>query len=120
VWGGIPVIEVMLPYVFTYGVKKLGILTIERFIEVLSENPARIIGLYPVKGSVTPSSDADIITTDPSKYVKIAADSLHHKVDWTTFEGVSLTGWPKYVVVNGRLLLSDGELIGENRLVRYI
>ncbi|MCD6340847.1 MAG: dihydroorotase family protein [Desulfurococcales archaeon] len=119
-WGGIPVIEVMLPFVFTYGVKKLGILTIERFIEVVSENPARIIGLYPVKGSITLGSDADIIVIDPNKYVKVTADSLHHKVDWTPFEGMLLTGWPKYVVVNGRLLLSDGELIGENRLVRYI
>ncbi len=119
-WGGIPVIEVMLPFVFTYGVKKLGVLTIERFIEVTSEKPAKIIDLYPAKGSIMPGSDADIVVIDPNRYVKVTADSLHHKVDWTPFEGMLLTGWPRYVVVNGRLLLSDGELVEENRLVRYV
>ncbi|MCD6428450.1 MAG: dihydroorotase family protein [Desulfurococcales archaeon] len=119
-WGGIPVIEVMLPFVFTYGVKKLGVLTIDRFVEVTSENPAKIIGFYPAKGAIMPGSDADIIVIDPNKYVKVTADSLHHKVDWTPFEGMLLTGWPKYVVVNGRLLLSDGELIEENRSVKYV
>ncbi len=119
-WGGIPSVEVMLPLIYTLGIKKLGIITISRFIDLVSRNPAKIMRIYPVKGELAVGSDADIALIDPNTYFKVDASKMHHKVDWTPYEGLELCGWPKYVVINGKLILSDGELIIENRAPKFI
>ncbi len=119
-WGGIPNIEVMFPLVFTIGVKKLGILTIERYVDVTARNPARIMGIWPMKGDISPGFDADIALLDRDRCFKVTADKLHHKVDWSPFEGLELCGWPRYVLVNGKLLLSEGEVLEENRAPKYV
>ncbi len=119
-WGGIPNLETMLPLIFTLGFKKLGLLTLERFIKVTSENPAKIMGIYPTKGSLNVGSDADITLLDSSKCFKVKASELHHKVDWTPYEGVELCGWPRKVFVNGLLVLDEGNVIAENRKPKYL
>ncbi len=119
-WGGIPGLETMFPLVFTYGVKKLGLLTLRRYVEVSSINPARIMGIYPRKGALMVGSDADIAVIDPDLCLKVKADNLHHKVDWTPYEGIELCGWPTHVIVNGYSLIMNRELIRENRRPQYI
>ena len=119
-WGGIPSIEVMLPLVFTLGFKKLGILSLERFIELTSRNPAKIMRIYPIKGELAIGSDADIALIDPNNYIKVRAEDMHHKVDWTPYEGLELYGWPKHVVVNGKVILENRELILESKSPRFI
>ncbi len=109
-WGGAPVLETMFPLVFTLGVKKTGLLTLRRFIEVSSENPAKILGIYPERGALAPGSKADIVLLNPGKCFEVKADKLHHKVDWTPFEGVELCGWPEVTIVNGEVILKDGEI----------
>jgi len=110
-WGGIPNLEVMLPLVFTLGVRKSGLLTLERYVEITSKNPARIAGIYPSKGSLSVGSDADIALVDPNLCFSVSASKLHHKVDWTPFEGLELCGWPRHVIINGKLVLRDREMI---------
>jgi len=119
-WGGIPNLEVMLPLVFTLGVKKLGILTLERYVEVTSENPAKIAGIYPRKGSLHVGSDADIVLIDPNLCFEVRASILHHKVDWTPFEGLELCGWPRHVIINGELVLKDRELVSPRFRGSYV
>ncbi len=110
-WGGIPGLETMLPFLFTKGVKELGILTLQRFVEVTSSNPARIMGIYPRKGAILPGSDADIAVLNPDKCKVVKGVDLHHKCGWTPYEGMELCGWPVHVLVNGSLLIEDGELV---------
>ncbi len=107
-WGGIPGLETMLPLLFTKGVKELGILTLERFIEVTSSNPARIMGVYPKKGALIPGADADIVLMDPGDCKEVKASILHHKVNWTPYEGLRLCGWASTVIVNGEVLIEEG------------
>ena len=109
-WGGIPSLEVMIPLTYTLGCKRLGILTLERFIDVISVNPAKIVGLYPRKGSLMPGADADIVLLEPNVCFKVDASKLHQKVDWSPYEGLELCGWPKYVLINGYLVLDNGVL----------
>lgn len=110
-WGGIPNLEVMLPLVFTLGVRKSRILTIERYVEITSRNPSRIAGIYPRKGSLQVGSDADIVLIDPDLCFRVTADKLHHKVDWTPFEGLELCGWPRHVIINGQLVMREREVV---------
>jgi len=109
-WGGIPGLETMLPLIYTVGFKKLGLLSLRRYTEVTSENPARIMGIYPRKGTLSVGADADIVLLDPNLCIKVKGEELHHKVGWTPYEGLELCGWPKYVIVNGEILIQDREL----------
>ncbi len=119
-WGGIPGLETMLPLIYTLGFRKLGFLSLKRFIEVTSENPARIMGIYPRKGSLSVGADADIALIDPDHCIKVKGEELHYKVGWTPYEGLELCGWPKYVIVNGELLIQDRELNEKAKPGKYL
>ncbi len=118
-WGGLPVIELIIPLAYTFGVKK-NILSFDRFIEVVSTNPAKITRLYPRKGVLTPGSDADIVVLSTSECKAVKAEELHHKVDWNPFEGVEMCGWPLHVIVNGKPVIVDKELVGKPGLGEYV
>lgn len=118
-WGGIPVIELIIPFTYTYGVRK-GLISFSRFIELVSTNPAKIVKLYPKKGVITPGSDADIVVLNTNKPKIVDPENLHHKVDWCPFEGMELYGWPLHVIVNGTIVIRDGELVAKPGIGKYL
>ena len=84
----------------------------QRFVELNSANAARLYGLYPRKGTIAVGSDADIAIWDPEKKVTLSNAMLHHNVDYTPYEGRTLTGWPVTVLSRGELVCHEGELLG--------
>ncbi len=111
-WGGIPNLEIMMPFLYTFGVEGRRI-SVETFIDVTSRNPARILGVYPVKGEIAIGSDADLVVLETRKPRRISASTHHHKVDWTPWEGLELKGHPLHLLVNGVPIIEKGELVGE-------
>jgi dihydroorotase (multifunctional complex type) len=111
-WSGVPSLEVMIPLLYTLGFLQ-GRLSLKRLIEVVAENPAKILGVYPVKGSLSVGSHADIVVLDTRRSRVISARSHHHKVEWNPWEGVELRGVPYHVFVNGHVIVEKGELVGE-------
>ena len=109
--NGIPGIETRLPLLFSEGVGK-GRIELTRFVELTAANPARIYGLYPRKGTIAVGSDADIAIWDPQREVKITNDILHHDVDYTPYEGMTVKGWPETVVSRGEIVVRDGGFLG--------
>ncbi len=79
---------------------------------LMSENPARVFGMYPQKGALELDSDADICVWDPKKHWVISAENQHQNVDYTPYEGFEVKGQAKYVFVNGELVAVDGEPTG--------
>ncbi len=77
---GLPGVETLLPILMTHGVGE-GRLPLERLVEVLCANPARIFGLYPEKGTLSVGSDADIVVIDPKRKKQITPGSLHMNCD---------------------------------------
>ncbi|MEM4717592.1 MAG: dihydroorotase family protein [Desulfurococcaceae archaeon] len=118
-WGGIPNLEIMGPFLYTYGVRS-GILSISRFIKVFSENPARLLGLYPLFGSISIGSRADLYILDTRQPRKITASTHHHKVDWSPWEGIELYGAPLHLIVNGNVLIEKGEIVAKPGLGVYV
>lgn len=108
--NGLPGVETRLPVIFSEFVAGQG-LPVERFVELTATNPARTNGLYPRKGAVLPGSDADIAVWDPQAARAIRTESLHMATDYTPYEGMSVTGWPDTVIVGGRVVVHDGDLV---------
>lgn len=118
-WGGIPNLEIMGPFLYTFGVKQERI-TFNRFVEVFSTNPAKIMGMYPRKGALLIGSDADILVLDYKTPKKITPYTHHHKVDWTPWDGLELYGFPAHLLVNGEVIIEDGEVVGEPGKGKYL
>ena len=91
-----------------------------RFVQLVATNPARIMGLAPQKGSIAIGADADLMLLDREEEKRISTDSLHQHVDYTPFAGISVKGWPKTVMLRGEILVHDGKLLGLKGSGKYI
>ena len=109
--NGGPGVETLLPLLLSEGVGK-GRLTMERLVEIVSTEPARLFGLYPRKGAVMAGSDADLVIVDPDKEVALSAETLHMNVDYTLYEGFVLKGYPVMTISKGNVICSDGRFFG--------
>ena len=105
--NGAPGIETRLPLVHDGGVCRHGI-SLNRFVELTSTTPAKLFGLFPKKGTIAVGSDADIVLFDPGESWTIRASEHHSRVDYSLFEGRSVTGRVKKVFARGELVV-DGE-----------
>ncbi|AWR93716.1 dihydropyrimidinase [Acidianus brierleyi] len=117
--NGVPGTETILPLLYYFGVKK-GIISMERFIEVTSLNPAKLFGLYPQKGTIMPGSDADFAIIDPEKKVRISPDVLHSNIDYTIYDGVEVEGWNVMTMRRGEIVYEEGQVIGKKGSGKYI
>jgi dihydropyrimidinase len=77
---------------------------------VTSTNIAKILNMYPKKGAIVEGADADIVVWDPKKKKTIAAKSQQSVIDYNVFEGMELTGLPKFVLTRGHLSVHDGKV----------
>jgi len=112
-------VETFLPVMLTHGVHE-GRITLERLVQVCCENPARIYGLFPRKGTIAVGADADIAIWDPDRKVTISQSLLHHGSDYTPYEGFEVTGWPVTTMVRGQLVVRDGTLADEWRIGEHV
>ena len=97
--NGIPGLETRLPLLYSEGVLG-GRITLSKFVELTSTNPAKAYGLHPRKGTIAPGSDADLVIWDEGEFVVTNA-RLHHAVDYTPYEGMKLRAWPGLTLAGG-------------------
>jgi dihydroorotase (multifunctional complex type) len=122
VWGGIPGvggIGALLPLMMTEGVHK-GRISIEQLVRLTSENAARIWGIYPKKGTISPGSDADITIVDPNKEWLLSADNLKSVSDYSIYESRAVKGKTIKTFLRGKLVAEDGELVAEAPLGEFV
>lgn len=117
--NGAPGIETRVPLLFSEGVSK-GRISINKFVEIISTNPAKIFGLYPRKGTIALGSDADIVIIDPDKEVVLTKNILHENVDYTAYEGMKLKGYPILTLVRGKVVAKDNKFVGEAGYGKFI
>ena len=84
-----------------------------RFVELLCKNPAKLIKLYPQKGSLSIGADADVIIVDPEKSYKIAIDTLQTKSRQSAvlFDNVEVTGEIVATLVRGHFVKKNGKVL---------
>lgn len=110
--NGIPGLETRLPLLYSGGVNG-GRISLHQFVAMTATQPAKLYGLYPRKGSIMIGADADIVLWDPQRKVQIRNDRLHHKVDYTPYEGRTVTGWPVMTFSRGRLVSKEFDFLGQ-------
>lgn len=109
---GAPQTETMLRMVYHEGVNK-GRITLPRLVQVMSENPAKIFGLYPKKGVIQPGSDADVVIYDPLIEEKLSVTNQHSNVNFTLYEGIEVMGAPVMTISRGEIIVQGGKLVGK-------
>lgn len=107
--SGMPGVETRIPLMLTYGVQKKEI-SMKTFLKVTSENPAKRLGLYPRKGVIAVGSDADLTVVDLKKKMKIRAEKMHTKCEFTPYEGWEVVGMPSLTLVRGKVVMEGGEI----------
>jgi dihydroorotase len=87
-----------------------GIISIRRFVELLSVNPARIV--RRPGGTLAAGSVADITILAPDAKVTVRAAALRSKSKNTPFDGWQLTGAAAATIVGGRTVFTNPEVTG--------
>src|SRR5687768_5584880 len=108
--NGAPGLENRLQMIHEFGVRA-GRISLNRMVELLSTNPAKLFGLYPRKGTIAVGSDADIVVFDPDKKVTISAATQQSKSDYNLFESTEVAGSPDVVLLRGNVLVENDELV---------
>ena len=116
---GSPGVETIVSLMYSEGVVKRG-LPIWWLARVMSENPARIFGLYPRKGTIQVGSDADLLIIDPGVDRVITAKDHLSNAGYSLFEGWQVTGRPWMTLLRGKVLLNQGKLEQEPGYGRFL
>ncbi|MFO7694935.1 MAG: dihydropyrimidinase [Vicinamibacterales bacterium] len=117
--NGAPGIETRLSLLWDAGVRT-GLITPERFVEITSAAPAQIFGLWPRKGALAVGSDADIVLWNPEKTITLSASTHHMRVDYSLYEGWTVTGAPEIVLSRGEVIVDRGAFVGRAGRGRYL
>jgi dihydroorotase len=117
--SGFPGVETSVRFFLTNGVNA-GRMTLQQFVRATSEGPARTWDIYPQKGTIALGSDGDLTIVDLAREGVIRDADLHSKNHVTPFDGRKTKGAPVATIVRGRIVMREGELVGESagRMVR--
>lgn len=104
--------------VYTYCVKQNKI-SLQQMAAQLSENAAKLFGLYPQRGCLAVGSHADIVVFDPNDKHTISYKTNLHACDNSPYEGIEVDGRCKYVILNGKVAVRNCKLVleGEGKYV---
>ena len=89
-----------------------GKMTLKTIIRMCSEQPARLMGVWPRKGCIQVDSDADFAVLDMNARGTIP-DKVYTKVGWSPYSGMQYHGLPVMTVVRGKVVMRDGKVIGQ-------
>ncbi len=116
--GGVPSIESRFALTYSFGVQA-GHFSLNRWVELCCTTPARLCGLTR-KGHLAVGYDADVVIFDPELPMTLSPETLHENVDWTPYEGLTVTGWPAITISRGEIIVADGAFRGQAGRGRFI
>jgi dihydropyrimidinase len=118
--NGLPGVETRLRLMLTEGYHA-GRFTLNRLVQLVSSNPARVVGSYPTKGAIAVGSDADLVLVNLGKRGTIRSAELHMATDYTPYEGRDYRGDVVATISRGHVVVRNGRAVGSpghGRLLR--
>ncbi|MEZ5098516.1 MAG: amidohydrolase family protein [Thermoleophilia bacterium] len=117
--AGQAAVELRLPVLWDRGVNG-GRISANRFVELVSTNPAKIMGVWPRKGALEVGSDADMVVFDPARRWTVRWQDLHMSGEYSCWDGWELTGKVRDTILRGSVIVEDGEFVGSRTGGRYL
>ena len=111
--NGLPGVENRLHLLYEGGVVKRG-WSMNRFVQLVSTAPAKLMGLYPRKGTIAVGSDADLVVWDPKRAHVISAKTHFMRVDYNPYEAMTVSGSPAQVISRGRMIFDGDKFLGKS------
>ena len=111
---GIPSLEMLVPTMLDAGLT--GRFPLERAVEVMTANPAKLFGIHPRKGTVSPGSDADLVLVDPDsrRVVDSARFLARSGGSAKAYDGMEVAGRVLTTLSRGRVVFAEGRVVGES------
>ena len=109
--GGNAGVEPRVSLIYTETVEKRGY-DLGQFVNLISSNAAKIMGLYPRKGALAVGSDADIVLLDKRRRHIVRAAEMH-EADYSPWEGRDLAAWPSLTMLRGKIVVENGNFTGD-------
>lgn len=98
-----------------------GKISLERWVEVCATTPARMFGMYPRKGVISPGADADIVIYDPAGHTSIGVGKTHHmNMDYSAWEGFEIDGAVDTVLSRGKKIVDHKTYLGSSTDGRFV
>ncbi len=116
--NGVPGIEERL--MLAYQGVVTGKLSLNRFVDAVATAPARIMGLGSRKGTIAPGVDADLVVWDPNGELTLGSATLHHRVDYSLYEGMRVRGIPDTVLSRGDVIVRGRQPVGRPGRGQYL
>ena len=108
--SGMPGVQTLLPVMLNH--VNSGKLKLEQLVKLICENPVKIFGIKS-KGYIRKNFDADLTIVDMEKTIQITNDKIMSKCKWSPFDGFSLKGSPVASIINGKIKMKNGKIIGD-------
>ena len=108
--AGWPGVETSVPLMLTQ--VNAGRISLNHYVKVQAEGPARAWNLWPKKGHLGRGADADVTIVDLHRESVIDEARLHSKSKVTPFHGFRVTGLPVYTIVRGHVVMEEGQVRG--------
>jgi allantoinase len=115
---GLPGAETLVPLMLNAAAE--GWITLEQLTAILSENPAKLYGLFPTKGTIRIGSDADFTIVDLNQSSTIHASHMKTLCGWTPYEGRAIRGRVTHSILRGKIIMQEGEILVEPGCGRFI
>lgn len=103
---GIVGLECAFPLLYTYLVRR-GVISLERLVELMSDNPRRLFGFAP---GLAVGEPADVTVFDPERICEIDPETFLSKGRATPFAGWRVSGCTLLTLVGGRAAYQDEKL----------
>jgi dihydropyrimidinase len=117
--GGEAAVELRLPVLFHLGVRQ-GRISVNRFVELVSTNPAKVMGLYPRKGDIAAGADADIAILDPNRRWTVRWQDLHMTPGYSCWDGWELGGKVVTTILRGSVLVENEVFVGSKTSGQFV
>ena len=90
-----------------------GELSLSQLVRATCTNPARIVNVYPRKGTIRVGADADLVLIDMKKEKTLSNKRLYTKVGWSPYEGKKVKGVPIMTFVRGEPVMENGDVVAK-------
>ncbi len=107
---GCPGLETLLPVMLTEGHHERG-LPLGRIVSLLSETPAKAMGLAHRKGRIAVGLDADLAIVDLGREFLFRRQDVRSSAGYSIYEGRRFRGQVVHTLVRGRFAVREGTLV---------